>query len=184
MKIRHLLIILLFSLSGQMFAQTTNTNYGLPKTKDYDRWSAGITLGVSHLLGDLLEGGQNNDRFLENATLNPAIGLQGHYQITHSIGLRGRGVISKFSANDVDFLDSVTFLPILYGGAGNGKGKLFKEKYESNLLEGSLEMTYNFGNISFLNRNKNFHMVATLGLGFFNFDATVNCYVNQEMLLN
>jgi OOP family OmpA-OmpF porin len=174
MKIRHLLITLLFSLSSQMFAQTTNTSYGLPKNKDYDRWSAGITLGVSHLLGDLLKGGQNNDRFLENAELNPAFGLQGHYQITHSIGLRGRGIISKFTANDDDYLDSVTYLPIIYGGSGNGNGKLYKEKFESNLLEGSLEMTYNFGNISFLDRNKNFHMVATLGLGFFNFDATVN----------
>lgn len=51
------------------------------------------------------------------------------------------------------------------------------------MFEGALEMTYNFGNISFLNRNKNFHMVATLGVGFFNFDGEVKSDSSNSILL-
>ncbi len=179
MKIRHLLSILLcIAITGQSLAQETKNTYGLPKAKDYDRLSVGVTVGVSSLLGDMLKGKQNNNRYTDNAMLNLAYGAQLHYQLTHSIGLRGRVMMSKFTGNDEDYLDH-SYQPIQFAGGGT----LYKEKFESPLLEGSMEMTYNFGNISFLNRNKNFHMVATLGLGFFNFDATVKEDTIGNMLL-
>jgi OmpA-OmpF porin, OOP family len=173
MKIKHLPLVLLVCFGGQLFAQSGNTNYGLPKTKEYDRLSAGVTVGVSHLLGDLLKGKQNNNRFLEQAEMKPAFGAQVHYQLTHSIGLRARGIVSKFGARDADYLDTLTNQPVSIGGSNHSSTYPISEVMESKMFESSLEMTYNFGNISFLDRNKNFHMVATLGIGLFNFDATV-----------
>ncbi len=162
------------STAGSSSSSTTSasTTYGLPKPKEFDRWSVGGTVGVSYLMGDLLRGKQNNSRFLESAEVKPAFGLQVHYQVTHSIGIKARYLISSFSGRDDDYLDSITKLPITIGGIGNNS-KLYKEVYDSPLSEGTLEMTYNFGNISFLNRNKNFHFVTSLGLGFFNFDGKV-----------
>ncbi len=182
-KIRHSLILLFIVFGSGVIAQTpaTTNNYGLPKPNEFDRWSVGISFGASHLLGDLLKGDQNNSRFIKDAKLNPSYGLQVHYQVSHSIGLRVRGMASKFSGNDRDYLDTISFLPIQFPGSGGG-AKQYDESFKSPLMEGSLEMTYNFGNISFLNRNKNFHMVGTLGLGFFNFDAKVTDDVTGNTL--
>ena len=175
MKSRHLLVILLTVYGLGALAQapaTTTNNYGLPKPNDFDRWSIGLTGGVSHLLGDLLKGDQNNSRFIKDAKINPSYGLQLHYQVSHSVGIRARGLMTEFSGNDKDYLDTVTFLPVQFPGSGGGS-KSYDESFKTPLLEGSLEMTYTFGNISYLKRNKNFHMVGTLGVGFFNFDAKV-----------
>jgi len=185
MKIKSLLSIFLLSISLPLFAQTnssSSTNYGLPKKSDYDRWSVGLSVGASHLLGDLLKGSQNNNRFLDAAFVNPAFGLQVHNQITHSIGLRARGMFSKFSGNDEEYLDT-NYQSVQFPGSGGVGSKLWAVDYESPMYEGALEMTYNFGNISFLNRNKNFHMVATLGIGFFNFDAEVKSDSSNSILL-
>jgi OmpA-OmpF porin, OOP family len=174
MKFRHFLLLLLL-LTGQVYSQTPDagtSNYGLPKPNDFDRWSVGATFGVSHLLGDLLRGGQNNSRFINDAQLKPTFGLQVHYQVSHSIGIRARGLFTNISGSDDDYLDTITLKPVIYPNSGGG-GRLYKENFKGPLTEGSLEMTYNFGNISFLNRNKNFHFVATLGLGLFNFDTKV-----------
>ncbi len=176
MKIKSLLCIILLSTSLSSIAQTetsSSSNYGLPKKSDFDRWSVGISFGASNLLGDLLKGGQNNSRFLESSFVKPAFGLQVHNQLTHSIGLRARGIISSFGGNDLEYLDTITFQPIQFPGSGSSSNREWPVKFESPMYEGALEMTYNFGNISFLNRNKNFHFVATLGVGFFNFDAEV-----------
>ncbi|MBK9401610.1 MAG: OmpA family protein [Bacteroidetes bacterium] len=189
MKIKSLLLITLLAFIQivQVQAQTesgsstSGSNYGLPKKQDYDRWSVGLTFGVSHLLGDLLKGAQNNNRFLDQGFVKPAFGLQIHHQVSHSIGLRVRGMMSGFSGNDEEYLDSVTYEAIQFPGSGDGK--LYAVKYESPLTQGTLDMTYNFGNISFLNRNKNFHMVATLGIGFFNFDAEVKSDSSNSILL-
>lgn len=176
MKHKHLITLMLLLSSSMVLAQTATTTgsstYGLPKPKDFDRWSAGITIGASHLNSDMLKGKQNNNRILKGSEFKPDFGLQFHYQVSHSIGLRARGLMSKFSATDEEYLDSVSFEPLLLN-QGNGRAKLYADKMESNMVEGTLEMTYNFGNISFLNRNKNFHFVASLGVGVFNFDATV-----------
>lgn len=184
MKNKHLLIILLTFCAGQVLAQTTpeKSNYGLPKPKEFDRWSAGITFGVSHLLSDMLKGEQNNNRFLKEANINPAFGIQLHHQVSHSIGIRARGIFTKFSGADEEFIDSVTNQSILIGNITN-TAILVADKFETNVTEGSLEMTYNFGNISFLNRNKNFHFVSTLGIGFFNFDTEVTLDSANERVL-
>jgi len=182
MKLKQLLLCFLVLSASQLYAQSTaSSKYGLPKPKEYDRWSAGLTFGMSHLLSDLLEGAQNNSRFLDNSRINPSFGAQVHYQISHSIGLRARGIYTTFSGEDNDYLDSINFEPVLYPGQTGGK--IFNQVYESPAMEGTLEMTYNFGNISFLDRNKNFHMVATLGLGFFNFDAVVKNKDNNDQIL-
>ncbi len=173
MKIKHLPFVLLVCFAGPLFSQSIKTNYGLPKAKEYDRVSAGVTFGFSHLLCDLLKGKQNNNRFLEQAEMKPAFGAQVHYQITHSIGLRARGMVSKFSAHDADYLDTLTLQPVAFGTSNHLSKTPINEVMDSKMFESSLEMTYNFGNISFLDRNKNFHMVATLGIGIFNFGATV-----------
>lgn len=185
MKIKSLLCIVLLAISLPGLSQTetgSTSNYGLPKKSDYDRWSVGLTVGASHLLGDLLKGSQNNNRFLDGAFIKPAFGLQVHNQLTHSIGLRARGIISSFSGNDVEYLDT-NYQSVQFPGSGGTGTKEWAVNYESPMYEGALEMTYNFGNISFLNRNKNFHMVATLGIGFFNFDAEVTSDSSNSILL-
>ena len=187
MKIKSLLslVLVVFTLHTQAqdnSGSSTSSTYSLPKGKDFDRLSVGLTFGVSHLLGDLLRGNQNNGRFLEQGILKPAVGLQLHYQITHSIGLRARGLVSSFSGNDNEYLDT-NYQSVQFPGSGGPGTKEWAVKFETPLTEGSLEMTYNFGNISFLNRNKNFHMVATLGMGFFGFDTEVKSDSANSILL-
>ena len=183
MKLKLTLCCLLLLISSQLVlaqeSSTQTSTYGLPNPKDYDRWSVGATVGLSHGLTDLLNGSSNNSRILEQAEINLGYGIQVHRQISHSIGLRARGYMSKFTGRDVDFLDSITHMVVDLGQ----KGVKTAEKFESPLMEGSLEMTYNFGNISFLNRNKNFHFLATLGLGVFNFDSEVRADSTNDRIL-
>lgn len=172
MKKQILLVIISLLTVLNLNAQQTTT-YGLPKGNTYDRWSVGVSVGVSHLLGDILGGDSTKNRILEQGEFQPSFGAQVHYQVSHSIGIRARGMMSKFTGRDVDYVDTLTGDPVFFYSNG-ARGKLTAEKFESPLVEGSLEMTYNFGNISFLNRNKNFHFVTTLGVGFFNYDGKVS----------
>lgn len=91
-------------------------------------------------------------------------------------------MISSFGGNDVEYLDT-NYQSVQFPGSGGPGTKEWAVKYNSPMYEGTLEMTYNFGNISFLNRNKNFHMVATLGVGMFNFDAEVESDSSNSILL-
>jgi outer membrane protein OmpA-like peptidoglycan-associated protein len=175
MKTKHLLIAFCLFITGASYAQTS-TGGGLPNKKDFDRMSIGLKVGLTHLNGDLLKGPQNNTRMLDQMNLNLGYGLMFNYQLTHSIGLRASGMLSKFESYDKEYLYNSKgswqpFNPANPNPPANYG--LFTDKYESNMYEAALEMTYNFGNISFLNRNKNFHMVATLGAGVFNFDGDV-----------
>lgn len=175
------------SLFGQNSTSTTTTTtttgkkYGLPKGKEFDRTSIGLTVGVSHLNCDLLGGGDEEGRTFKNAFFRPDFGLQIHQQISHSIGLRLRGIYTNVYAEDTELLDSVTKRPILFDNNAT-RGKLYEDYLEGPLTEFAFEMTYNFGNISFLNRNKNFHFVATLGVGIVNFDSEVK-EKNTDLLL-
>jgi OOP family OmpA-OmpF porin len=186
MKIKHLLltVIALLTFSAALIAQDnasgSGSNYSLPKPKDFDRWSVGVSLGGSYLFGDLLKGAQNNNRFLDNGFFQPAFGLQVHHQVSHSIGIRARGMITSFKGSDDEFLDSANNSIVIGGSSGN---RLWAVEYETPITEGALEMTYNFGNISFLNRNKNFHFVTTLGIGFFSFDTEVKSDSANSILL-
>lgn len=176
MKFKHLAVLLILFSASTLMAQTssstTGKKYGLPKGNEYDRFSAGITVGMNHLNSDLLKGNQDESRVFKNNEWNPAFGVQLGYQVSHSIGLRVRGMVSQFYAEDRELLDTVTFLPILFNNNSN-KGKIFDDYMETPMSEVALEMTYNFGNISFLNRNKNFHFVTSLGVGIVNFNSVV-----------
>lgn len=185
MKTKHLLIAFCLFISGTTFAQTT-TGGGLPNKKDFDRMSIGLKLGVTHLNGDLLSGPQNNSRMLDELNFNLGYGLMFNYQLTHSIGLRASGMLSKFEAYDKEYLYNSQGVWLPFNPANpNSPTKYgeFTDKYESNMYEASLEMTYNFGNISFLNRNKNFHMVATLGAGMFHFDGDVTLDDSKDVIV-
>ncbi|MFN6091212.1 MAG: OmpA family protein, partial [Bacteroidota bacterium] len=95
-------------------------------------------------------------------------------------------MLSRFEAYDKEYLynSKGTWLPFnpANPNAPTTFG-LFPDKYESNMYEAALEMTYNFGNISFLNRNKNFHMVATLGAGVFHFDGDITLDSKTDVIL-
>ena len=175
MKTKHLLLAFCLFITGASYAQTS-TGGGLPNKKDFDRMSIGLKVGLTHLNGDLLKGPQNNTRMLDQMNLNLGYGLMFNYQLTHSIGLRASGMLSKFESYDKEYLFNSKGVWQAFNPANPNPPAvfgLFPDKYESNMYEAALEMTYNFGNISFLNRNKNFHMVATLGAGIFNFDGDV-----------
>jgi len=186
MKTKHLLLAFCLFITASSFAQTT-TGGGLPNKKDFDRLSVGLKLGVTHLNGDLLDGPQNNSRMLDEVNLNLGYGLMLNYQLTHSIGLRASGMLSKFEAYDKEFLYNANGIWLAANPANPNtstyKFGLLPDKYESNMYEAALEMTYNFGNISFLNRNKNFHMVATLGAGVFHFDGDVTLDGTSDVIV-
>ncbi len=179
MKKHFLLVIFSILLFQTSFAQKA-TNYGLPTGKEFDRWSFGLTLGLSHLLGDLLSGDEGNNRILEQGNFNPSFGFQVNHQISHSIGIRGRGLFTKFSGFDKDYLKA-DGQPVFYPGKNDTI--LTAEKFSTSAAEGTIDLTYNFGNISFLNRNKNFHFVFTLGVGFVNYNAQVHTdSINSRLL--
>lgn len=166
MKNTLILLVMMALFSFSAIGQETTENSvgrGLPRPSDYDRLSAGVNFGLCHLFSDVLFGsGGNNNRYLQQGLFKPVIGLNVHYQLSHSIGLRARGLSTSFAGYDVEKLPDDT-----------GKVRLTGIKFSSPVKEGSLELTYNFGNISFLNRNKNFHFVTTLGIGLFNFSTEV-----------
>lgn len=141
-------------LGSSLFAQSSG-KYGLPKPKDYDRWSVGISFGQTMFLGDVLKDSKNNNAF-KDLPFAPNFGLQLTRQMSHSVGLRLSGSYAKFEA-----------------GPSREKVGLasYSVNYESPLMEGALEGVYTFGNISHLKRNKSFHFYATLGIGMFNFDG-------------
>lgn len=176
MKVKLFLLCLVAVLCSQRLhihaqdsSSGTTSSYGLPRSKDYDRWSTGLHVGISHLFSDLLKGsGGNNNRYLDQGMFLPAFGLSAQYQVSHSIGIRGRGMFTRFEGYDDEPLPTFN-----ESGLPLGPVKIWPVKYSTAVNEGSLEMVYNFGNISFLNRNKDFHLIATLGLGFFGFDTQV-----------
>jgi outer membrane protein OmpA-like peptidoglycan-associated protein len=181
---RHILYVFVLSVlsvsaaHAQDEAPQGTSSTGLPQPRDFDRWSVGATVGISHLFSDLLYGdGSSNSRYLQQGLFPLAIGVQGGYQFTHSVGLRARGLVTRFEGYDEEFIDAVN----------PNTGAIYKKrigvKFSSPVKEGSLEMVYNFGNISFLNRNKHFHLVATLGAGVFNFDTDVKLDSAQSELL-
>jgi outer membrane protein OmpA-like peptidoglycan-associated protein len=186
MKTRLFTAVLVLLTAGTLMAQTPppapGKKYGLPKGNEFDRVSIGLTIGASHLNSDMLKGDADGEsRVFKNNEWKPAFGLQINHQISHSIGLRFRGMFTNFYAEDEELLDSVTFEPILFNN-NSTRGKLYEDYMETPVSEFALEMTYNFGNISFLNRNKNFHFVTTLGIGVFNFDSEVKEQGTDKLL--
>jgi len=84
MKVKTLLVsAFLISATQFAFAQES-ARYGLPKNKDFDKWSAGLTVGLNWFQGDLNEKTGNNNSILNNIQ-DPVFGLKVGYQIaTHN----------------------------------------------------------------------------------------------------
>ena len=85
----------------------TVTKYGLPKGKEFDRFSIGLYGGMCLFQGDVREKNtaQNST---ENFTTQPCYGLQFNYQATHSIGILLKAGMAKFeqSPDDSIFIES------------------------------------------------------------------------------
>lgn len=160
MKLKNLLFVFtLVACSNMTFAQGSGT-YGLPKKKDFDRLSVGLGIGVNWFQGDVQSGSENNSGILENIK-NPVFGVKVGYQFTHAVQANIRGHFTKFTGEKNDRL---RFSNPIYGRDTSG----FVE-FESKIIQGTLNLNYTFGNISFLQRNKRFHFFGEIGAGIFQF---------------
>ncbi|HNR20253.1 MAG TPA: OmpA family protein [Bacteroidia bacterium] len=166
MKLKNLLLAFAFVAFGNMVMAQGSGTYGLPKKKDFDRLSLGLGLGVNWFQGDVQSGSENNSGIWDNIK-NPVLGLKVGYQISHSVQLNLRGQYTKFSGDKRDRIN--------YPNAVTGPIKTsgFVE-FESQIMQGTFNLNYTFGNISFLQRNKRFHMYGEIGAGFFTFATKVD----------
>lgn len=178
MKLKLTLLALSFIvLTNLAEAQTTSTtttttssNYGLPKKKDFDRFSAGISFGPNYFQADIQQNSSNNNSISEDLPFNGMFGAQLNYQLTHTMGLRVGGMVGKLTAQNKMDVPGI-------------KPQYERDySYVSDIIEGTLEATFTLGNVSFLQRNKKFHLVGSVGFGIFNFDGeltddTVNTVV-------
>ncbi|MFI5218406.1 MAG: OmpA family protein [Bacteroidia bacterium] len=166
MKIKITLLAFTFLLVNTLAgAQTTGgtetpkSNYGLPKKTDFDRWSAGISFGPNYFQADIQKNSKNNNSISKDLPFKAMFGAQISYQITHAMGVRIGGMFGNLAASNTMDVPNI-------------KPEWEKNySYESPLMEGTLEATFTLGNISFLQRNKKFHFVGSIGFGVFNFDG-------------
>ncbi len=178
MKIKILLLTASVFLAGQtVSAQESSSSYGLPKKKDFDKWSAGVSLGVNWFQGDLNDKTGNNNSILDNIK-NPVFGLKVGYQLTHSVQLNVRANYTKFSGSKQN---EVINLPDPVKGPIRMTTDL---EFESPVLQGSFNINYTIGNISFLQRNKRFHFFGELGIGVFQFAPKVTDTENKVELVD
>ncbi|MBK7853673.1 MAG: hypothetical protein IPJ79_01055 [Bacteroidetes bacterium] len=166
MKLKNLLLAFAFVAFGNSVMAQGSGTYGLPKKKDFDRLSLGLGLGVNWFQGDVQSGSENNSGIWDNIK-NPVLGLKVGYQISHSVQLNLRGQYTKFSGEKRDRIN--------YPNAVTGPIKTsgFVE-FESQIMQGTFNLNYTFGNISFLQRNKRFHMYGEIGAGVFTFATKVD----------
>jgi OOP family OmpA-OmpF porin len=153
MKKELIVTVLLNFVFGIVSAQ--ESTYGLPKAKNFDRWSAGISAGPAIFQGDILKDSYNNNAWTK-IPFNPAYGAHVNFQITHSVGIKLRGMLGKLSGEHSEQAQSNS--PI-------------DTEFETPLSEVTLNAVYTLGNISFLKRNKRFHVYFQMGIGIFSFDS-------------
>lgn len=166
MKIKILLVTAFMMAAGQWAtAQQSSGSYGLPKKKDFDKWSIGISGGLNWFQGDLNEKTGNNNSILQNIK-DPALGLKIGYQLSHSTQLNVRGYYTNLSGQK----NKTTFR---YPDPVNSAPVTRDIKFKSPILQGSFNINYTLGNISFLQRNKKFHFYGELGVGIFQFAPEV-----------
>lgn len=166
-KITLLSLLSVLFISTFSFSQTESTSsttstssgsrYGLPNRKDFDKWSVGIHFGVNYFQADIEKNSRNNNS-LKDLPLDLAYGAHVAYQFTHTTAVRLGGTISEFSAQSEEKLEGTNQQEFLY-------------KYEGPVREVYLDFVFTSGNISFLQRNKKFHLLASIGAGAFNFDG-------------
>jgi OOP family OmpA-OmpF porin len=171
------------SVHAQTPTATTGSSYGLPKGKDYDRFRIGITVGANIFQGDILKkkGDADQDN-LSNYALNLSYGIAFNYQVTHTIGLRLRGMMGQF-AGEQFFRTDVNGR--VDGMQGFDQTRLLDpdpllNKFQSTYFDGTFDMIYTFGNISHLKRNKKFHFNIMAGVGLINFNSKVEIKDSSE----
>ncbi len=161
------LLITSFLLAGSqlLFAQESS-NYSLPNKKDFDKWSVGLTGGLNWFQGDLNDHTKDNNSILKNIH-DPVFGLKVGYQLSHSVQLNVRGNYTTLSGQK----DKTTFS---YPNPVTGPNRVTRNiKFKSTVLQGSFNINYTIGNISFLQRNKRVHFYGEIGVGAFQFAPTV-----------
>ena len=160
LRITLLNLAFMMCLASMTKAQTSTSgsSYGLPKGKDFDRFSIGISVGPNAFQGDIQKKKGNEDR-ITNFPINLSYGLAFNYQASHSIGLRLRGMMGQFTGEDyysVDVNGRIDGMPGFNSKNLIDPNNLTLNKFKGQYIEGSLDMVYTFGNISYLKRNKKF----------------------------
>lgn len=176
MKLKNLLLgFTLVAISNMALAQGSGT-YGLPKKKDFDKWSLGLGIGANWFQGDLQDESENNSGILSNLS-NPVFGLKAGYQLSHSVQLNVRGYYTKFTGSKKNETAK-------YPNAVDGPNRTTTDlDFESNIIQGSFNINYTIGNISFLQRNKRMHFFGELGVGMFQFAPTLKDTKNKITLV-
>lgn len=149
--IKRFLLLLTLCSASQTFAQTMY-KYGLPKGKDFDRWSVGVIGGMVSMQSDIKAKGDAQNSL---NTQSPELLFGGHlgFQLSHSIGFSLRGLTGNLTQQldekiYVRDLDTAAYL-----------------NFKSPITEVTLNMQFSFGNISFVKRNTNLHFMLRMGGG-------------------
>ena len=151
---------------------TTSSNYGLPRKKDFDQWSIGLSGGVNYFQGDM-QAETNNNTHITDDISNLVLGLKVGYQLTHSVQINARGYYTTLSGEE----DAIR---MRFDDAVSGtEYSVQNASFESKVMQGSLNLNYTLGNISFVQRNKKFHLFAEIGIGIFSFSPTVKGTIAQ-----
>lgn len=151
-----LLVANLASFAQSSTTTSSSSRYGLPNRKDFDKWSVGIHGGFNYFQADIQKNSQNNNSLFD-LPYDLMGGLHVAYQFTHTTAVRVGGSIGKFTAESEESL-------------APGKPE-YLYTYESPVREMFLDFVFTSGNISFLQRNKKFHLLASIGVGVFNYDG-------------
>jgi OOP family OmpA-OmpF porin len=156
LKTVSVLMVMLIVAWQSAFSQSQSTRYGLPSRKEFDKWSVGIHTGPNYFQADIQRNTVNNNS-LKDLPFNPMYGIHLAYQFTHTTALRIGGTMGKFTAENEESIKPKT--------------KKYLYRYEGPIREAFLDFVFTSGNISFLKRNKRFHLVGSVGAGIFNFDG-------------
>jgi OmpA-OmpF porin, OOP family len=150
-------------------SSSSSSNYGLPRKKDFDQWSIGVNAGLNWFQGDLQDS-KNNSSIWDNIK-DPVFGIKIGYQMTHSFQLNVRGNYTKLTGEE----DAIRMR--FPDAASGNEYTVFGASFESRVIQGTINMNYTLGNISFVQRNKRFHLFGELGAGIFSFSPKVRGFI-------
>lgn len=145
--------------SSAIIAQSTSSSssrYGLPNRNDFDKWSIGVHVGPNYFQGDIQKNSENNNS-LKELPFDLMYGAHVAYQFTHTSAIRAGATFGKFSGESEEAIRSGM--------------KEYLYTYESPVKEYFIDFVFTSGNISYLKRNKKFHLLGSIGIGIFNFDG-------------
>ncbi|MCZ2277750.1 MAG: OmpA family protein [Bacteroidia bacterium] len=160
MKLKIILVsFLMLITSSAIIAQSTSSSssrYGLPNRNDFDKWSIGVHVGPNYFQGDIQKNSENNNS-LKELPFDLMYGAHVAYQFTHTSAIRAGATFGKFSGESEEAIRSGM--------------KEYLYTYESPVKEYFIDFVFTSGNISYLKRNKKFHLLGSIGIGIFNFDG-------------